>query len=62
MIASALGGKGMWSRKALQRQPDSKGKKSGRGDRAGKGATGEGKLLLNGPGWMGTWVHFEVSR
>lgn len=46
MIASALGGEGMWLRKALQRQSEGKGKRIGSGDEAGKGAAGRGKLCF----------------
>ena len=42
MMISVLGGEGMWSGKALPRQPGAEGKRSGSGEGAGKGA---GKLL-----------------
>lgn len=52
MIPSALGCEGMWSKKALQRQSDGKGKRSGSGYEAGKGATGREIMFLKGPRWI----------
>lgn len=55
MIPPALGREGVWSRKTLQRQSDGKGKRSGSGCEAGKGATSREKLcflkLLGGLGY-----------
>lgn len=54
MIAFALGVGGMWSGQAFQKESDGQSKRSGSGNGTGKGTAGTGKLLLKGPGWIGT--------